>query len=40
MDIRKHRFVPTISTTSKAFVDKKRKAKARRILNAEVRKMY
>jgi hypothetical protein len=33
MDIRKHRFVAPISTTSKVFVDKKRKQKSRRFLN-------
>jgi len=33
MDIRKHRFVPTISTTTKVFVDKKRKAMTRKALN-------
>ena len=33
MDIRNHRFVPNMSTTSKVFVDKKRKAKNRRNLN-------
>jgi hypothetical protein len=33
MDIRKHRFQPKISTTSKVFVDKKRKSKNRRFLN-------
>jgi hypothetical protein len=27
MDIRKHRFIPNISTTSKVMVDKKRKQK-------------
>jgi hypothetical protein len=33
MDIRKHRFVPKISTSSKVFIDKKRKMKSRRYLN-------
>lgn len=33
MDIRKHRFRTKISTTSKVFVDKKKKAKSRRVLN-------
>ena len=33
MDIRKHRFTPKISTTSKIFVDKKRKQRERRFLN-------
>jgi hypothetical protein len=33
MDIRKHRFQPKISTTSKIFIDKKRKSKNRRFLN-------
>lgn len=32
-DIRKHRFTTNISTTSKIFVDKKRKSKSRRNLN-------
>ena len=32
-DIRKHRFTANISTTSKVFVDKKRKSKSRRKLN-------
>lgn len=33
MDIRKHRFVPAIKTTTRIIVDKKRKAKTRRYLN-------
>ena len=33
MDIRKHRFVSPISTTSKIFIDKKTKQKSRRYLN-------
>ena len=33
MDIRKHRFVANINTTSKVFIDKKRKQKSRRFLN-------
>ena len=33
MDIRKHRFVPSISTTSKVFIDKKTKSKSRKVLN-------
>ena len=33
MDIRKHRFVPQFSTATRIIVDKKRKAKSRRILN-------
>jgi hypothetical protein len=33
MDIRKHRFQPNISTTSKVFVDKKRKSQKRQKLN-------
>jgi hypothetical protein len=32
-DIRKHRFMANISTTSKVFLDKKRKSKSRRKLN-------
>ena len=32
-DIRKHRFTANISTTSKVFVDKKRKSKSRRKRN-------
>ena len=32
-DIRKHRFTANISTTSKVFIDKKRKSKSRRKLN-------
>jgi hypothetical protein len=38
MDIRKHRFVPHISTVSKVFLDKKRKSKLRRNLNKQTRK--
>ena len=33
MDIRKHRFVANINTTSKVFIDKKRQQKSRRFLN-------
>jgi hypothetical protein len=33
MDIRKHRFVPQISTASRIHLDKKRKQKSRRFLN-------
>lgn len=33
MDIRKHRFVANINTSSKVFIDKKRKQKSRRFLN-------
>ena len=33
MDIRKHRFVPHISMTTKVIIDKKRKQKSRRFLN-------
>lgn len=33
MDIRKHRFVPDISTASRVHLDKKRKQKSRRYLN-------
>ena len=33
MDIRKHRFIAPISTTSKVFVDKKTKQKSRKYLN-------
>ena len=32
-DIRAHRFIPKISTTTKVMVDKKRKQKSRRFLN-------
>jgi hypothetical protein len=32
-DIRKHRFMANISTTSKVFLDKKHKSKSRRKLN-------
>jgi hypothetical protein len=38
MDIRKHRFVPHISTASKVFLDKKRRSKLRRNLNKQTRK--
>jgi hypothetical protein len=37
MDIRKHRFVPTVSTVSKTFLDKKRKGKNRRSLKKRLR---
>lgn len=37
MDIRKHRFVPSLSTTTKVFVDKKRKAQTRQALKRLVR---
>ena len=37
MDIRKHRFVPHISTASKVFLDKKRKSKLRRNLNKQIK---
>lgn len=40
MDIRAHRFVPHISTTSKVFVDKKRKSKSRAILKKQLREEY
>ena len=33
MDIRKHRFIPNMSTATKVIVDKKRKQKSRRFLN-------
>lgn len=33
MDIRKHRFIPQIKTTTKVFEDKKRKQKKRKFLN-------
>lgn len=33
VDIRSVRFIPNMSTTSKVFVDKKRKSKNRRVLN-------
>lgn len=33
MDIRKHRFVPTMRTSTKTFVDKKTKQRSRRFLN-------
>lgn len=39
MDIRKHRFVPNMSTTSKVFIDKKTKSKKRSTLKSELRKM-
>jgi len=37
VDIRQHRFVPQISTTSKVFVDKKRKSQTRRELNKKTK---
>jgi hypothetical protein len=37
MDIRKHRFVPVVSTTSKVFVDKRRKSKTRRNLKKQLK---
>ena len=39
MDIRKHRFVPNISTTSKVFIDKKTKSKKRSNLKCELKRM-
>ena len=33
MDIRKHRFVPQMRTTTRVIVDKKSKARSRRHLN-------
>lgn len=33
MDIRKHRFVPNMNTSTKIIVDKKRKSRSRRVLN-------
>ena len=40
MDIRKHRFQPQMSTTSKVFVDKKKKANTRRELNKKTREEW
>jgi hypothetical protein len=37
MDIRKHRFIAPISTTSKIFVDKKRKSNTRSRLKQQLR---
>ncbi len=37
MNILKHRFVPTISTTSKVILDKKRKMKSRLSLKKRLR---
>ena len=39
MDIRKHRFVPNMSTTSKVFIDKKTKSKKRSKLKNDLRKI-
>lgn len=40
MDIRKHRFIAPISTTTKVFVDKKRKSKTRSRLKQELKREY
>lgn len=39
MDIRKHRFQPNMSTSSKVFLDKKRKSQSRRKLKEDLRKI-
>lgn len=39
MNIRQHRFVPNMSTTSKVFLDKKTKSKSRRNLKLELRRI-
>jgi len=36
-DIRKHRFVPAISTTSKVFTDRKRKSRSRASLKKRLK---
>lgn len=38
MNIKKHRFMPVVSMSSKIFVDKKRKNKSRQKLNLETKK--
>ena len=40
MDIRKHRFIATTSTTSKVFRTKKEKANTRRELNRKLREEW
>ena len=39
MDIRKYRFQPNMSTSSKVFIDKKRKSQSRRKLKEDLRKI-
>ena len=39
MDIRRHRFQPNMSMSSKVFLDKKRKSQSRRKLKEDLRKI-